>query len=276
MTELTRVIRLVVLVVLLMGPLAMVGCIERTITITSDPSGALVHLNDEEVGRTPVVVPFTFYGTYTVRLEHDGVWLPEQEAGVILGFDEAAMQEAIDTGRVQTRPGETGREIRMDYAAKLIHQKAKAPIYEYPGLDLFAEAMPGRNTVNLDWHFVLERQPLADEAELIERAQQLRDRLGEVVGDLPDTTLPTEQETPADGGDAGDANDDADDGLDAGAADGVDTGVAESDAGDADAASGGNATDTDGVDDRQPRDEPDAGASELDQAIEQATGGQGD
>ena len=48
------------------------GCIQRTITIESDPSGALVHLNDEEVGRTPVTVPFTFYGTYDVRVEKDG------------------------------------------------------------------------------------------------------------------------------------------------------------------------------------------------------------
>ena len=49
------------------------GCeTQRTIRITSEPSGALVHLNDEEVGRTPVTVPFKFYGTYGVRLQHDG------------------------------------------------------------------------------------------------------------------------------------------------------------------------------------------------------------
>jgi hypothetical protein len=48
------------------------GCVERLITITSEPSGALVHLNDEEVGRTPLTVPFTFYGTYDVRLETEG------------------------------------------------------------------------------------------------------------------------------------------------------------------------------------------------------------
>lgn len=48
------------------------GCIERTVTITSEPSGALVHLNDQAVGRTPVTVPFTFYGVYSVRLERDG------------------------------------------------------------------------------------------------------------------------------------------------------------------------------------------------------------
>ena len=48
------------------------GCVERLITVTSEPSGALVFLNDEEVGRTPASVPFTFYGTYDVRLEAEG------------------------------------------------------------------------------------------------------------------------------------------------------------------------------------------------------------
>lgn len=48
------------------------GCVQRTISITSEPSGALVYLNDEEVGRTPVRVPFTFYGNYDVRLEAEG------------------------------------------------------------------------------------------------------------------------------------------------------------------------------------------------------------
>jgi hypothetical protein len=48
------------------------GCVERTVTITSKPTGALVYLNDQEVGRTPVTVPFTFYGKYDVRLEQDG------------------------------------------------------------------------------------------------------------------------------------------------------------------------------------------------------------
>jgi len=57
------------------------GCVEREITITSEPSGALVHLNDQEVGRTPVDVPFTFYGTYDVRLEKEGyepLWTQKQ------------------------------------------------------------------------------------------------------------------------------------------------------------------------------------------------------
>ena len=48
------------------------GCVRRTLTITTEPSGALLWLNDREIGRTPVEVDFDFYGTYDVRLERDG------------------------------------------------------------------------------------------------------------------------------------------------------------------------------------------------------------
>ena len=51
---------------------ALSGCVQRTVTITSEPSGALIYLNDEEVGRTPLTVPFTFYGKYDVRIEAEG------------------------------------------------------------------------------------------------------------------------------------------------------------------------------------------------------------
>ncbi|MHC5022617.1 MAG: PEGA domain-containing protein [Planctomycetota bacterium] len=49
--------------------LAATGCVERTISITSEPPGALVWLNEREVGRTPVDVEFLTYGTYDVRLQ---------------------------------------------------------------------------------------------------------------------------------------------------------------------------------------------------------------
>lgn len=50
----------------------MTGCVRRTISITSDPIGALVWVNDREVGRTPLDVEFLHYGTYDVRLVKDG------------------------------------------------------------------------------------------------------------------------------------------------------------------------------------------------------------
>ena len=48
------------------------GCVQRTITITSDPPGALVWLNDREIGRTPLDVDFVYYGIYDVRLVREG------------------------------------------------------------------------------------------------------------------------------------------------------------------------------------------------------------
>ena len=65
----------------LIALLGLTGCVQRTISITSSPSGALVHLNDEEVGRTPVTVPYLYYGTYDVRLQLDGyqpLWTAEE------------------------------------------------------------------------------------------------------------------------------------------------------------------------------------------------------
>jgi hypothetical protein len=50
----------------------MLGCVKRTISITSNPDGALVWVNDREVGRTPVTLGFVYYGEYDVRLEKDG------------------------------------------------------------------------------------------------------------------------------------------------------------------------------------------------------------
>lgn len=173
---------------LLLLPTLLTGCLERTITITSQPTGALVHLNDREVGRTPVVVPFTFYGTYTVRLEHDGVWVPDAQAAVAYGLTPDQLEEAVNTGKLQTRQGQNGREIRVDYAPMLVNQKAEAPAYEYPGLDLIAEAVPGRHTVNLDWHFEMQQQPIVNEADLIERAEQIRQKLNESVGETESDT----------------------------------------------------------------------------------------
>lgn len=48
------------------------GCVERRISITSEPTGALVWVNDVEVGRTPTEANFKHYGKYDVRLELDG------------------------------------------------------------------------------------------------------------------------------------------------------------------------------------------------------------
>ncbi len=48
------------------------GCVERTMKIQSDPPGALVTVNDEEVGATPVKFAFLWYGDYEIILRKAG------------------------------------------------------------------------------------------------------------------------------------------------------------------------------------------------------------
>ncbi|MHC4425312.1 MAG: PEGA domain-containing protein [Planctomycetota bacterium] len=48
------------------------GCVERRLTINTKPEGALVALNDEEIGESPVTVNFNWYGDYCVRISKEG------------------------------------------------------------------------------------------------------------------------------------------------------------------------------------------------------------
>jgi hypothetical protein len=48
------------------------GCVRRSLTVRSQPPGALVYLNGVEVGRTPVTRDFLWYGVYDVELRRDG------------------------------------------------------------------------------------------------------------------------------------------------------------------------------------------------------------
>lgn len=48
------------------------GCVERTVKVQTDPPGALVTLNDEEVGVSPVKAAFLWYGDYELILRRPG------------------------------------------------------------------------------------------------------------------------------------------------------------------------------------------------------------
>ncbi len=52
--------------------LASAGCVEQVMTIRSDPPGALVSLNGQEVGRTPMTRDFVWYSNYDVTLRKEG------------------------------------------------------------------------------------------------------------------------------------------------------------------------------------------------------------
>ena len=60
--------------ILAVSCLSVVACgqIERTWTIKSEPSGALVEVSGVEIGRTPATIDFLHYGTYEVVLRKDG------------------------------------------------------------------------------------------------------------------------------------------------------------------------------------------------------------
>ena len=52
--------------------IALAGCVERKLTINTEPQGAMVILNDQEIGTSPVTVSFNWYGDYWVRLSKNG------------------------------------------------------------------------------------------------------------------------------------------------------------------------------------------------------------
>jgi hypothetical protein len=72
------------LAILVVG-LACAGCgkVQRTMSVTSDPPGALVYMNDQEMGRTPITRDFTWYGTYDVTLRKEGYQTLKTKAEVI-------------------------------------------------------------------------------------------------------------------------------------------------------------------------------------------------
>ena len=48
------------------------GCVQRRMIIRSNPPGALVYVDDYEIGVTPVAHNFTYYGQRKIRLVKDG------------------------------------------------------------------------------------------------------------------------------------------------------------------------------------------------------------
>jgi len=70
------------LTLLLTVSLGIAGCIEQELYITSEPEGALVIVSDVEKGRTPVTIPFTWYGDYDIILRLDGYKTIKEHANI--------------------------------------------------------------------------------------------------------------------------------------------------------------------------------------------------
>jgi hypothetical protein len=125
---------------------ALTGCVDRKITIGSDPEGAVVTLNDEEIGRTPVTVPFVWYGDYDVVLRYEK-----------------------NVGTAQ-KP-----DIRRYYLHT--HKHTKAPLYELIPIDLVVDILPFTFTDQQVWAFPVPLVQEPPDAEVIQRARALKVQL---------------------------------------------------------------------------------------------------
>jgi hypothetical protein len=68
---------------LLLLAVAGLGCVQRRLTIRSNPPGALVYIDNYEIGTTPVSTDYIYYGTRKIRIIKDGFetlnvkqWIP--------------------------------------------------------------------------------------------------------------------------------------------------------------------------------------------------------
>lgn len=78
------------------------------------------------------------------------------------------------------------RVKKRGYEPLVTKAKARAPMYEWPLIDLVTIAIPGNKETIVKWHFTLE--PAKDETQgLIERATELRSSVGADVRSEPST-----------------------------------------------------------------------------------------
>ena len=111
------------------------GCVQRRMTIRSNPPGALVYVDDQPtpIGTTPVSHDFIYYGTRKVRLIKDG------------------------------------------YETLTVMQPIPAPWYEFPPIDFVAENfVPGQIRDQRTMDFQLKPQMVVPTEQLLSRAEDLR------------------------------------------------------------------------------------------------------
>ena len=124
-------------VILALCALAVCGCVERELNITTEPAGGVVQVNGVDVGRTgetPIKVPFTWYGDYDIVIRMDG------------------------------------------YQTLKTHANINMPWYEVPPADFFSEIAPWTYQDKRYLHFKLVKQPQPSDAELMDRADKLKAR----------------------------------------------------------------------------------------------------
>ena len=109
------------------------GCVRRRMTIRTNPPGAMVYIDEYEVGTTPVSTEFTYYGDRKIRLVKDG------------------------------------------YETATFIQPVRAPWYQWPVIDFFAETFsPHEIRDQQVFDYQLRPQRVVPTDELLQRAEGLR------------------------------------------------------------------------------------------------------
>ncbi|HEX4132127.1 MAG TPA: PEGA domain-containing protein [Pirellulales bacterium] len=67
-----RAIRVLLAAALSLAALAGAGCVQRRLTIRSNPPGALVYVDNYEIGTTPISTDYIYYGARKIVLVKDG------------------------------------------------------------------------------------------------------------------------------------------------------------------------------------------------------------
>ena len=122
------------------------GCVLRSLTIDSEPSGAMVYVDDEPIGETPVTTTFTYYGTRKITLE------------------------------------KMDAEGRLLYERKIVYEKIKPPFYQILPLDFFSEIVIPIKLKD-EHYFAYQLDPLKHlpkeelQEKVIKNAEELRERL---------------------------------------------------------------------------------------------------
>ena len=125
-----------IMVVVVAATVLLGGCVERRLTINTTPQGAMVVLNDEEIGQSPATVPFNWYGDYNVRISKEG------------------------------------------YETLKTHRRLKSPWYDKFPWDFFAQVIsPKKIRDSYEWTFELSPKQLPDREQLIQKAQDLKEKL---------------------------------------------------------------------------------------------------
>lgn len=122
------------------------GCVERSVTLVSDPPGSLVYLNDVQQGTTPCTVPFKWYGDYSVRLR-------------------------------KTQNIGTPLKPKYVYYYLHTHKNMPRPWFQWYGVDLFASILPIEFKDHQIWAFVAPKVPQLSTQVLIEKANALKVKL---------------------------------------------------------------------------------------------------